>query len=625
VIRVSEIAVRTVLQKKGTFDTANFVAEESHFARRGVDQDEDQAMLKALELENFKAFGERTRIEFAPITLLFGENSAGKSSVLQALNLLKQTRENPGHGVLLFPRKEKGLVDLGSYQDLLFDHDLERVLTFRLDLEPELAETALDREAERDDLTGAYHGPELHDEVDAYDEPEWDEGAKHIVDGFLERIRNRTETEADSQPNELSEILGFEVSFTRASIEEEIGLKAITLHSSKSSGQLAVFEPIPDFSSATKSNCRAYREWQSYIRSEDPRGLTRFGHARPAKCSWVTEDRQFWSKIYDAIRIRSDWLLAEIRGPNRGLKKTASFYKSNLSLDDFVTRFRHAEQQGILMLDGFAPLRTPSRYCGFLPEIGLFRRHHPEWFGKTADIQLDLDMVSVAARVGRELDYALAMLFPLGPYRTPPERWYVFAGTEPRDVGFRGQSLPDLLFRRPELVHDVNIWLDKLEIGYHINVQSVGPRSRDLFEVRLIDSRRRDPVEVALSDVGYGISQILPFVVQCLAGEGQIITIEQPEVHIHPRLQAELGNLLAVAIKRPTRHRFIIETHSEHLVLRLQRLIREGKLKPDDVSIVYVSRGPNGSKAERLRLDDEGDFVDEWPGGFFPERLRELR
>jgi len=71
-------------------------------------------MLRAIELENFKAFGERNRIEFAPITLIVGENSAGKSSILQALSLLKQTRQRREHGALLLPRTEGGIVELGG-------------------------------------------------------------------------------------------------------------------------------------------------------------------------------------------------------------------------------------------------------------------------------------------------------------------------------------------------------------------------------------------------------------------------------------------------------------------------------------------------------------------------------
>ena len=90
-------------------------------------------MLHALELENFKAFGKRARIPFAPITLIFGENSAGKSTILQALYLLKQTLEKGEAGTLLLPRTENGIVDLGSFQEMVFDHDLERRLSIRVD------------------------------------------------------------------------------------------------------------------------------------------------------------------------------------------------------------------------------------------------------------------------------------------------------------------------------------------------------------------------------------------------------------------------------------------------------------------------------------------------------------
>src|SRR6266516_1402772 len=89
-------------------------------------------MIKAVELENFKAFSQRTRIDLAPITLIFGQNSAGKTSILQSLNLLKQTRESRESGAPLLPRAEAGIADLGSFQELLFDHDLSRTLSIGL-------------------------------------------------------------------------------------------------------------------------------------------------------------------------------------------------------------------------------------------------------------------------------------------------------------------------------------------------------------------------------------------------------------------------------------------------------------------------------------------------------------
>src|ERR1700678_150430 len=91
-------------------------------------------MFRSIQLENFKAFGQRTIIPLAPITLIFGQNSAGKSSILQALNLLKQTRESRDVEALLLPRTESGFADLGSFQDFLFDHDLSRTLAIRIDM-----------------------------------------------------------------------------------------------------------------------------------------------------------------------------------------------------------------------------------------------------------------------------------------------------------------------------------------------------------------------------------------------------------------------------------------------------------------------------------------------------------
>ena len=275
----------------------------------------------------------------------------------------------------------------------------------------------------------------------------------------------------------------------------------------------------------------------------------------------------------------------------------------------------------MVALDGFIPvLSAPADDVPGLDTILNRSLNRP---ASRRDWTPDLGFASVFA--GRILEQSLGSLFPLGPFRKPPSRWYIFTGTTPQDVGYEGHLLPDLLFRQPDLLAHTNKWLDRLDIGYEIKIRSLGDAAKDLFEFRLHDKRRTPPVEVGLSDVGFGISQILPLVVQSLAATDQVISVEQPEVHIHPRLQADLGDLLIEAIQEPRRNQFIIETHSEHLALRLQRRVREGKISPTDISVVYIGRGSNGATVQPLRLDSEGDFMDDFPGGFFPERLRELR
>ena len=268
---------------------------------------------------------------------------------------------------------------------------------------------------------------------------------------------------------------------------------------------------------------------------------------------------------------------------------------------------------------------------GFLP-IGIMPGERNSWITghrsllrRRSDDAKTFDVAQLAMAAGHAFEQTLEAFFPMGPFRSPAERLYTFTGTSPQDVGYRGNLLPHLLFRRPERVKETNEWLERLDMGYELEVELVETNSGDVFEVRLIDTRRKERVSVALPDVGFGISQLLPFVVQSLVSENQIISIEQPEVHVHPRLQADLGDLLAEAIKESSQNQFIVETHSEHLILRLQRLVYEGDIKPEDVSVIYISRGPEGAEAQRLHLDEEGDFIDEWPHGFFPERLRELR
>ncbi|TWU41889.1 DUF3696 domain-containing protein [Novipirellula artificiosorum] len=545
-------------------------------------------MIKAIELENFKAFGERCRIEFAPITLIFGENSAGKSSILQSLNLLKQSRESRDKGALILPRTDGGIVDLGGFREMVFDHDLNRNVSIRVDV--------------------AEPGP---------------------------RGRHRPDAASNGSSDDF---IGFEVAFNRPTDIQNVQLESLTLHSSEVSELVAEFRPFALDIAEQRKLSRDSMQLRG-IRSD------RVSEVTAAKCSSLTSEPSFWHEIFERTKRRSDKIATELlqlqsegqEAPQQRslfnddeddrqvwltqIADAIRFYESDFAIDTFTERMMRAELQTVVALDGFMPLPIRRRELGGLPELETFRRFGPT---RLRMKELTLDLMSFAVDCGRRLESVLDNIYPMGPFRRPPERWYIFTGTSPQGVGYRGDLLPDLLFRRPEIVEETNQWLDKLEIGYHINVQSVGDRSRDLFEVRLIDQRRGGKVDVALSDVGFGISQILPFIVQSLAGEKQIITIEQPEVHIHPRLQADLGDLLATTIKEPRGHRYIVETHSEHLVLRMQRLVREGQLTPDDVSILYVSRGPNGSRVERLRLDEDGDFMDDWPGGFFPERLREL-
>jgi predicted ATPase len=144
---------------------------------------------------------------------------------------------------------------------------------------------------------------------------------------------------------------------------------------------------------------------------------------------------------------------------------------------------------------------------------------------------------------------------------------------------------------------------------------------------------------VAPGDVGVGISQMVPVVVAALRQRGGILAIEQPELHIHPAIQVGIGDLFIRAVRADPDRLFaskslLIETHSEHIMLRLLRRIRErteSELPPgvdglsvEDLSVVYVEGDDQGVRFRPLKVDKDGEFRDRWPQGFFEERAGEL-
>lgn len=138
-------------------------------------------------------------------------------------------------------------------------------------------------------------------------------------------------------------------------------------------------------------------------------------------------------------------------------------------------------------------------------------------------------------------------------------------------------------------------------------------------------------IEVAFSEVGVGISQLFPLVIAVVLARQGIIACEQPELHVHPRIQVGIGDLLTQANKQTT---FLIETHSEHLILRILRRIRETSehelpdglqpISPADVSIVYMEPDAAGVRTRHIDVDHKGEFTSRWPDGFFAERGEEL-
>ncbi len=254
-------------------------------------------------------------------------------------------------------------------------------------------------------------------------------------------------------------------------------------------------------------------------------------------------------------------------------------------------------------------------------ERDIFQRIRP-LIDKLEPMQL-LDLIP--GDIPSRYENVLHSITYLGPLRSYPERLYTVSGRNRDSSGLRGEFTPHILYHNPKIKKEVNKWLKLFEIPYFLEVKEFGDAelSGRYVTIALVDKRTK--TSVTLSDVGFGINQLLPVIIEGIASnQDAIICVEQPEIHLHPRLQANIADLM---IETSTIKQWIVETHSELLMLRLQRRIREGKIKSSDVSVLYVD--PNntdgqGSIIKKLRLGEKGDFLDEWPDGFFDEGFNEL-
>jgi predicted ATPase len=258
----------------------------------------------------------------------------------------------------------------------------------------------------------------------------------------------------------------------------------------------------------------------------------------------------------------------------------------------------------------------------------------------------------------------------IGPLREIPSRKYRARLSPDESRWAQGLAAWDLLYTDPsgKLLDEVNAWLggeERLKTGYQLEKfrfkeVPVPGRFNQLFERGLSEDDLGELQElyatlggrseialrdfekgiiVAPSDVGVGISQMIPVIVGCLRSQQGILAIEQPELHVHPAIQVGLGDLFIEAVL--TREGWVgagktllIETHSEHIMLRLLRRIREttekelppgvAGLSANDLSVIYVESVDAGVRFRSLRVDGEGEFTDRWPKGFFEERAEEL-
>ena len=268
------------------------------------------------------------------------------------------------------------------------------------------------------------------------------------------------------------------------------------------------------------------------------------------------------------------------------------------------------------------PLPEPVRFYGFPDEATAY-------YQNTAFLS---DLVL-------ELERMLKSVFYVGPLREYPKRLYLWSGETPDHVGIKGDRAVEAILAAGNRTFN---WKAKQKTKPLAAL--VGERLRSMgliseFQVRALGQHRKEYEvlvrtspklpEVKLTDVGFGVSQVLPVIVESLyVPRRSIVIFEQPEIHLHPRVQAELADLFVDAIRAredgmPRECQFIVESHSEHFLRRLQRRIAEEELSTDDAALYFVPTNGASARIETLEVDLFGNILN-WPDGFFGAEMGDL-
>ena len=335
----------------------------------------------------------------------------------------------------------------------------------------------------------------------------------------------------------------------------------------------------------------------------------------------------------DEVVAENDFMGFEVasREVVRGSRKTLVVDQMSYRVGDavFGMRRRRSQQRYDLFCEGvdfeFArsvgrPKRSasPVKSYGFPDQVRAGFRNA----GFVADLEF-------------ELEELLRNVYYLGPLRTAPERRYAWSGTQPSDVGQAGEFVIESILSsrergekigqgsgRPRLTVEQYVaqWLRKLELTHEFRVAPLA-EGVPVYEAMVRESA--ESAEVLITDVGFGVSQVLPVLVQCFyVPNGSTVILEQPDIHLHPVAQALLADVLIDAWER-RKVQVLVESHSEHLLHRIQRRIAEEWISEEDVGMYFCSSSGGRSALTRLEVNEFGRIAN-WPKNFFGDMFGEI-
>jgi ABC-type ATPase involved in cell division len=543
--------------------------------------------LAAFYIGNFKAFSQTQRIPLKPITLVFGPNSAGKSSFIQSLALAHEASRLPDRTLDIHHTQIGGrAIELGGFRQYVHRRDVSQQVTWGAELnvaqlDPDLAQYCGDAKlisyqvdfgVLRDDQGRAEGDPVPNLITMSADGVEWLRFGRRQMPDMGKQLRLLS---IDPQHPVLAGLAQRVGGDSDAAAFEEIvaaNFPAVIVHANGLLSFINLFDGVA-------------------------------GSMQAVFADMVVK---FVNGITGAIK--GELMRLQYLGPLRSLPPRHIAFAERDDTDWFagggfawdVVRKKQAVREKVNAWLGSSKLKTPYQL-----KVRSF---------------IALDQAKAPIIEG------LADLFGQSREISDPEEALEIQRSALNPDDQEGDELADAAYGafpdQQDLQGQANWLVGKMETA----------QADTIDELVLVDQRNN--TVVAHCDVGTGISQVLPVLVMAYGSNQQLLAIEQPEIHLHPALQAELGDVFIETALGENQNAVILETHSEHLVLRLLRRIRETSegdlpqgmlpITPADVCVIYVQPDGTGSKAIEIDITDDGDFVQKWPDGFFAERAGEL-
>lgn len=576
--------------------------------------------ITAFRIGNFKAFSDSQYIPIRPLTLIYGANSAGKSSIIHSLLLGHHAIKKAGE--LDIYRTEAGgeSVDLGGFGQYVYRRDFRSQVQWAVDLNPKHLNL---READPGLAALLESVKQLTVGIDI--------GTRRSGNG---RVRVRSFfLEADGS------------TLLQMSSRPQGKLQLDRLNSQHPIIRQLIDAIVQTQSFSLKVTEQARQEVEDAINQLVPQMTARVSRLLPTEIQIETQGKG-----------NLEYSLPLPQGDLADIVRLIFPYR----LSDLIGVIANTVERDLGRLHYLGPFRTyPPRHFAFS------RQQDSNWYaggGYAWDMLLNNPQVreKVKGWLGNhdrmKAPYQLVVRKLLSDSQLAAELYprmtkgfhdlttkLIFhaagCGSELQseierlrgDLEAAGIDLdnPDSLVPEIEELVSMLTDIDTLSDEWVEQMSSDKERISDLV---LIDTRTKTPV--SHRDIGIGVSQVIPILVSCAGLSESLVAIEQPEIHLHPKLQAELADEFIQSALGGQNNVFILETHSEHLLLRIMRRMRETfeerlpdgfpAVRPEDVSILFVDPLADSSVVRQMPLNKRGELVKAWPGGFFEEGLEEV-